>query len=91
MITPGASSGHVPAARTRLPRTVRTRGAGRPAPGLTRIVRTGQRVPASLVPYRTGRTSSGYHPRRGLRELVITRQLSRNLRTYLERLLGPVN
>ena len=28
---------------------------------------------------------------RGLRQLVISRQLSRNLRTYLERLLGPVN
>ena len=41
---------------------------------------------------RTGRaTFPGYHPRRGLRELVISRQLSRNLRTYLERLLGPVN
>ena len=41
---------------------------------------------------RTGRAAfPGYHPRRGLRELVISRQLSRNLRTYLERLLGPVN
>ena len=29
---PGASVGHVQAARTRLPRAVRTRGAGQPAP-----------------------------------------------------------
>ena len=28
---------------------------------------------------------------RGLRELVRSKQVSRNLRVYLERLLGPVN
>ena len=50
---PGASVPNVRATRTSLPRTVRTGGAGRPAPRAPRTVRTGHAYPPRA--YRTHR------------------------------------
>jgi len=56
---PGASVGYVQAARTRLPRWVRTGRAGRPAPRAPRTVRTGYAYQPRA--YRTYRVP--WHPR----------------------------
>ena len=57
----GASVGYVQATRTSLPRTVRTRGAGRLGLRIVAYCTCGVRVPASAVPYvpRTVRAQVG--------------------------------
>ena len=57
-LTPGASVGYVRATRTRLPRWVRTGGAGRLAPRAARTARTGYAYQPR--PYRTYRVP--WHP-----------------------------